>query len=170
MISLLVDVHLCPAVPTAPNKAPRIDISISASFEIIIALLPPSSSNALPNLAPTAAPTAFPILVEPVADNRGILASFAIHSPTSRPPMIKEETPSGTLFFANTSEIICWHAIPHKGVFSDGFHTQTSPQTNASILFQLQTATGKLNAEMIPTIPNGCHCSYMRCPGRSLCM
>ena len=107
MISRRVLVQRCPAVPTAPNKAPRIAMSISASFEIMIALFPPSSNNALPSRAPTAAPTAFPILVEPVADTNGILASFAIHSPTSRPPIIKEQTPSETLFFTNTSEIIC---------------------------------------------------------------
>src|SRR6185503_17085318 len=58
----------------------------------------------------------------------------------------------------------------HKGVFSEGFQTHTSPQTHDSILFQLHTATGKLNADMIPTIPSGCHCSYIRCAGLSLCM
>ena len=46
-----------------------------------------------------------------------------------------------------------------KGVFSEGFHTQTFPQTNAIAAFQDQTATGKLNAEIIPTTPKGCHCS-----------
>jgi hypothetical protein len=43
----------------------------------------------------------------------------------------------------------------HKGVFSDGFQTQTSPQIQAKAVFQDQTATGKLKAEIIPTIPNG---------------
>ena len=37
-------------------------------------------------------------------------------------------------------------------------------------IVQLETATGKLNAEMMPTIPNGCHCSYILCIGRSECM
>ncbi len=56
-----------------------------------------------------------------------------------------------------------WRMWPsQRGVFSLGFHTHTSPQTNASIVFQLHTATGKLKAVIIPTIPNGCHCSYMR--------
>src|SRR5688572_4513812 len=121
----------------------------------MIALLPPNSNKALPNLAPTAAPTAFPIRVEPVADISGILVSLLIHSPASRPPINKQLTPSGTAFFSKMSFTICWHATPHNGVFSEGFQIQTSPQTHASIAFQLQTATGKLNAEMIPTIPNG---------------
>src|SRR5882724_2468424 len=132
-----------------------IAISRSASLVIIIALFPPSSSKALPNLAPTAAPTALPILVEPVADTNGILVSAAIHSPMSLPPTTRLQTPSGTLFFLNTSAMICWQATAQSGVFSEGFHIQTSPQTQPSILFQLQTATGKLKAEMIPTIPKG---------------
>ena len=40
-----------------------------------------------------------------------------------------------------------------------------SPQTRASAVFQDQTATGKLNAEMTPTTPSGCHCSIIRWPG-----
>ena len=48
-----------------------------------------------------------------------------------------------------------WQAIPQSGAFSDGFQTQTSPQTQAMAAFQLHTATGKLNAETIPTMPNG---------------
>jgi len=32
----------------------------------------------------------------------------------------------------------------------------------ASELFQPQTATGKLKAEMMPTTPSGCHCSIIR--------
>ena len=52
-------------------------------------------------------------------------------------------------------------ALPHKGVFSLGFQTVTLPQTQASAAFQLHTATGKLKADIIPTIPNGCHCSYI---------
>ena len=49
-----------------------------------------------------------------------------------------------------------------------GFQTTGSPQTSASAEFQLQTATGKLNAVMTPTGPSGCHCSIMRWPGRSV--
>ena len=39
-----------------------------------------------------------------------------------------------------------------------------------ALVFQDQTATGKLKAEMMPTTPSGCHCSNMRCWGRSECM
>ena len=35
------------------------------------------------------------------------------------------------------------------------------PQIAARNAFQLHTATGKLNAVITPTIPNGCHCSYI---------
>ncbi len=55
-----------------------------------------------------------------------------------------------------------------SGVLSDGFQITQSPQTAAIKAFQDHTATGKLNAEITPTTPSGCHCSYMRCSGRSL--
>ena len=58
----------------------------------------------------------------------------------------------------------------HKGAFSEAFQIQTSPLIQAKAVFQLQTATGKLNAEIIPTIPSGWYCSYIRCPGRSECI
>ena len=38
-----------------------------------------------------------------------------------------------------------------SGVFSEGFQTTGSPQTNASAAFHDHTATGKLKAEMTPT-------------------
>ena len=63
--------------------------------------------------------------------------------------------PSGKSFSRNTSAIIFWQAIADKGAFSDGFHTQTSPQTHAKAVFQAHTATGKLNAEIMPTTPSG---------------
>ena len=61
-------------------------------------------------------------------------------------------------------------AIAVSGVLLDGFQMQMSPQIAARNEFHAHTATGKLNALMIPTMPIGCHCSYMRWPGRSLCM
>src|SRR5207342_1180688 len=136
----------------------------------MIALLPPSSSNDFPNLFATAVPTALPIRVDPVAETRSTLVSLAIHSPASLCPTTRQLTPTGTLLISNTSAISFWHATAHSGVFSEGFQTQTLPQTHASVAFQLHTATGKLNADIIPTTPSGCHCSYILCPGRSLCM
>ena len=155
MINLLVDVHLCPVVPTAPNTNAGITILRSASGVRITALLPPNSSNDFPNLSPTTCPTDFPILVEPVAETNGILLSEAINLPKSASPMIKEQIPPCRLLLSNTSAIIFWHAIAHKGAFSDGFQIHTSPQIQANAVFQAQTATGKLNAEIIPTIPSG---------------
>ena len=54
-----------------------------------------------------------------------------------------------------------------SGVRSDGFQITGSPQTRASAAFQLQTATGKLNALITATGPSGCHVSVRRWPGRS---
>jgi hypothetical protein len=55
-----------------------------------------------------------------------------------------------------------------SGVFSEGFQTTASPQTSASAAFQLQTATGKLKAEITPTTPSGCQVSIIRWLGRSV--
>ncbi len=60
-----------------------------------------------------------------------------------------------------------WQASAVSGVRGDGFQITESPQTSASAVFQLHTATGKLNAVMTATGPSGCHVSSMRCPGRS---
>ena len=102
-----MDVHLCPAVPTAPNTAPGTTILRSADGVMIIALFPPSSKRDVPNLAPTAALTDLPIRVEPVAETKGTLVSFDINFPISAPPITKPETPSGTSFASNTSFVIC---------------------------------------------------------------
>ena len=52
----------------------------------------------------------------------------------------------------------------------DGFHTTGSPQTKASAAYHDHTATGKLKALITPTTPSGCHCSIIRCCGRSEAM
>jgi hypothetical protein len=67
--------------------------------------------------------------------------------------LIKQEILLGRLFFYRPSNYVL-KAIPQSGVFSDGFQTQT-PAIQAKAVFQAQTATGKLNAEIIPTTPNG---------------
>src|SRR5579872_1996463 len=149
MISLRVVVQRCPAVPTAPKIAARNAILRSAYSDIIMALLPPSSSKERPRRAATAVPTALPMRVDPVADISGMRVSLLIHSPHSLLPITRPQTPSGTLFALNTSAIIFWQAIAESGVFSDGFHTQVLPHISAIILFQLHTATGKLKALMM---------------------
>ena len=93
--------------------------------------------------------------VEPVAETKGTRLSLAISFPISPSPITSPETPSGTPLAAKTSWVMCWQAIAVSGVFSDGFQTQTSPQTHAKAVFQFQTATGKLKAEIIPTMPSG---------------
>ena len=75
----------------------------SAVGDRIMALLPPNSSKLLPKRAATATATALPMRVLPVADTNGTRTSLASHSPTSRPPTTKLETPSGTALARNTS-------------------------------------------------------------------
>ena len=85
-------------------------------------------------------------------------------------PTAREKTAGSTSCCRHTSAAIRVTAMAVSGVRSDGFHRVASPHTAARAAFQLHTATGKLNALMTPTTPNGCHCSLMWWSGRSLCM
>ncbi|MNC94160.1 hypothetical protein D3C83_109450 [compost metagenome] len=76
----------------------------------------------------------------------------------------------GSFSASITSLQIRCTAIDASGVWCEGFQTQMSPQIAARKAFQDHTATGKLKAEMMPTTPSGCHCSYMRWRGRSECI
>src|SRR3546814_5332211 len=89
---------------------------------------------------------------------------------SSVPIALNRKKMSGKPPYFSASLQIFIEAIADNGVLGEGFQMQMSPQAAATRAFQAQTATGKLNAEMIPTRPIGCHCSYMRWPGRSECM
>src|SRR5678816_3552620 len=82
MITRLVEVQRCPAVPTAPKKIDCTAISRSALGVTISALLPPSSRIVRPSRPLTALATLNPMLVEPVADTNGIRGSSASFWPT----------------------------------------------------------------------------------------
>ena len=81
MIKRRVEVHRCPAVPTAPNTAPITVILMSASGVTIMALFPPNSNNDFPNRPATVCATIFPMRVEPVAEINGTLLSAVSNSP-----------------------------------------------------------------------------------------
>src|SRR3546814_15275904 len=81
---------------------------------------------------------------------------------SSVPASLNRKKMSGKPPFFSASLQIFIEAIADSGVLGEGFQMQMSPQAAATNAFQAQTATGKLNAEMIPTRPSGCHCSYMR--------
>ena len=92
-------------------------------------------------------------------------------SPIDEPgPMTSEKIAGSTPLAWQTAAAIFVQAMAVSGVCEEGFHSVASPHTTASAEFQAHTATGKLNAEIMPITPSGCHCSYMRCCGRSECM
>ena len=77
--------------------------------------------------------------------------------------MSSEQSPAGTPpIRAIARSINACVASAVSGVFSDGFHTTELPHTSASAAFHDHTATGKLNAEITPTTPSGCHVSIIR--------
>ena len=166
-ISLRSDVQRWPVVPAAANNAPRTASSISASSITTMALLPPSSSSDLPSRCATFVPTCLPIRTDPVAEMSGSRLSLTIASPTgSTSPMARLNTPSNPDPSITVWQMFCT-ATAVSGVVGEGFQIIVSPHTAARNAFQDHTATGKLNALMIPTGPSGCHCSYMRWRGRS---
>ena len=84
-------------------------------------------------------------------------------------PIIRLKTPFKPWRSKTRLTIFCT-AMAASGVSDDGRQSTQSPHTAAIMAFHAHTATGKLKALITPTMPSGCHCSYMRCPGRSLCM
>ena len=173
-----VVVQRWPAVPTEPNSTARATSSMSASSITMIALLPPSSSRQRPRRLATTSPTRRPMRHEPVAEMSGRRRSAIIVSPTSASvPMMSGKMSAGSMpsglqtsCSRSTFQQISLVAIAVSGVMSDGFQMHASPQTAATIAFHAHTAFGKLNAVMQPITPSGCHCSYMRWPGRSECI
>ena len=163
-------VQRCPQVPTAEKTIARVVSSKSADGVTIMPLLPPSSSSERPKRLATRCATARPIAVEPVAEINGNSWASASASPTPTPvPINTHEMAGGTFGISfSTDATTAWQAIAQSGVFSEGFQTTGSPQTQASAAFHAHTAIGKLNAEITPIGPSGCHCSASRCPGRSV--
>ena len=141
-----------------------------ASSMTMIALFPPSSSIEWPKRPATEVATLRPCNVDPVNETRGTRLSSTRRWPTSAPlPMTRFKIPS-TPNAAITRLQMCWTAMPHSGACEEGFQITVSPHTAAIAAFQDHTATGKLKAEITPTDPRGCHCSYMRWRGRSECI
>ena len=166
-----VVVQRWPAVPTAPNRMARMARSRSAVGVTMMALLPPSSRRLRPRRRLTTSPTWRPILVEPVAETSGMRGSLMRRSPTVAPsPMTRLKMAGSTSLARQMRSAILMVAMAVSGVWLEGFQMVASPQTAARALFQDQTATGKLKAVMMPTMPSGCHCSIMRCWGRSEAM
>ena len=160
-------VHRWPALPAAANTMPRTARSRSADGVTTAALFPPSSRMLRPSRAATRGRTAAPICSEPVA----LISGTSGLSTSGWAPAASVST--STLRFsgapvsraARAASALAATAV--SVVFSDGFQTTVSPQTRARAAFQDHTAAGKLNAEITPTTPSGCHVSMSRCPGRS---
>src|SRR2546430_8072650 len=104
------------------------------------------------------------MFTEPVALTSATLGSSTSCPPAALSPRISGCTPLATPASAAAAATSAWQASEVSGVSADGFHTTVSPQTSATAVFQAQTAAGKLNAEITPTTPSGCHASDSRWP------
>ena len=87
--------------------------------------------------------------------------------PISAPPTQQVTIPFGKLFFSKTSIIIFIVAIVINAELGPGFQTHMLPQIKARAIFHPNTALGKLNAVITPTIPSGFHYSIIKCYGLS---
>src|SRR5438094_7440896 len=103
------------------------------------------------------------MLVEPVAETKGIRGSSANFWPTVlRSPISNVKIAGSAPVSRQTRSAIFVTAIAVSGVVSEAFQTVASPQTAASAAFHDHTATGKLNAVITATTPSGCDCSIHR--------
>ena len=136
----------------------------------MMALLPPSSSKLLPRRSATRTPICRPTCVEPVNETSATRRSSTKRIASSVPASMKIWNIAGSECRSRTWLQRCCTASEHSAVLGDGFHTVALPAMAARNAFHDQTATGKLKAEMTPTTPSGCHCSYMRCWARSECI
>ena len=134
------------------------------------ALLPLSSSKVRPSRCPTNDATLRPTGTEPVKEISGSRSSRTMRSASSTRSVVQSAKTPGCPASSKTRLQRCCIPTAQSGAFGEGFHNTVLPVTAAMNAFQAQTATGKLNAVMTPTTPKGCHCSYIRCCGRSECM
>src|SRR4029453_19084 len=111
-----------------------------------------------------------PTLVDPVKLTSATRRSSTNRLASELSDGMKSWKMGGSFSASITSLQMRCTAIEQSGGWCDGFQTLTSPQAAAMKAVQDQTATGKLNAEMIPITPSGCHCSYIRWRGRSECI
>ena len=131
-----------------------------ACLDTIIPLLPPNSYNALPILAETLGANALPISVDPVALNKLILLSSAIHSASVLSPSttcnksLNLNQGSGKVFSTALSHATLQLSVTFFAL-GEPFHTTLFPHTIAKQWFHAQTAQGKLKAVITPTTPNG---------------
>ena len=91
--------------------------------------------------------------VEPVALTSGTCVLAASAAPTEPSPNTTWARCAGAPTSAAARSNNAWAASAVRGVSSLGFHSTELPHTMASAVFQLHTATGKLNAVITATGP-----------------
>mmetsp|Transcript_52576 Transcript_52576/g.72882 ORF Transcript_52576/g.72882 Transcript_52576/m.72882 type:complete len:254 (+) Transcript_52576:425-1186(+) len=132
------------------------------------ALLPPSSRRERPKRSCTTHETLRPTAVDPVKEMRGRRGSAAMRAPTSAPvPWATARTPGGTPLRSRTSATIFEVATVVSGMVSAPFQRLQLPHIMEMEAFQPKTATGKLNAVIMPHVPSGFQHSSSMWPSRS---
>ena len=114
---------------------------MSASGNIIVGDLPPSSKDTFFKLPDAALVIIFPTSVEPVKATLSTIGCSAKGAPASSPkPVTILSTPSGNI---PASFIISINLKADKGVCSAGFIITVQPAVNAGAIFQAAIKSGK---------------------------
>ena len=151
-ISRLAAVQRCPLVPKADQTAESRARSRSASSQMTIGFLPPSSRLTRLRVSAARRLISTPVSVWPVKLMTRTSGCSTMALPTSPPePVTTLTTPSGMPPSISSS----MKRTMHAGVSLAGFMTAVLPQMSAGKSFQPGMAIGKFQGVMIPTTPIG---------------
>ena len=141
-----------PLVPKADHTTLSRARSRSASSQITIGFLPPSSRLTRFSVFAARVLISTPVSVWPVKLMTRTSGWSTIALPTSPPePVTTLTTPSGSPPSSSSST----KRTRHAGVSEAGLMTAVLPQMSAGNSFQAGIATGKFHGVMIPTTPIG---------------
>ena len=136
---------------TAPGAAAAA-LSMSASANTMLALLPPSSRVTRFTCSAQPAMIRLPTAVEPVKATLRTSGCSTRRHPASAPvPTITFSTPSGSP--ASSASSPSRNAV--SGVISAGFSTAVLPAASAGPIFHDAISTGKFHGVISPTTPSG---------------
>ena len=160
-----------PAVPTAANRIARSARSRSAEGQTIVALLPPSSSSERPKRCATRGPTARPIARRAgggdqrharIVDQRLADVAAAVDRAGPGRPAHRRSARSAR----STSAM---HGQRESGVFSRRLPDDRIAADQRQRRIPGPDRDGEVEgADHAAPAPSGCHCSIIRCSGRSL--
>ena len=145
--------------------------SLADGVMCVIALLPPSSNRTFSkrpatSISDSATHSGWSLQQTPML----FFLSRHIHFPYIRSTSDHSTQCGWILVFLKYLCHIFWQATAQREFSQILFQMTALPHIRAGAAFHDHTAAGNWKPEITPTIPRGCHCSYIRCMGLSECM